>query len=80
MRTAPRQDLIWKEGVSEDPIDSMDIGSFVASDFGLDSISGDSVILATQILFQQKNIYMAMILKAKIMRNKNIITNISVIC
>jgi hypothetical protein len=48
MRTAPRQDLIWKEEASEDPIDSMDIGSFVASDFGLDSISGDSVILATQ--------------------------------
>ena len=48
MRIAPRQDLIWKEGVSEDPTDSMDIGSFVASDFGLDSISGDSVILATQ--------------------------------
>ncbi|MBT5505698.1 MAG: hypothetical protein HOK17_00975 [Flammeovirgaceae bacterium] len=48
MRTAPRQDLIWKEGVSEDPTDSMDIGSFVASDFGLDSISGDSVILATE--------------------------------
>ena len=48
MRTAHRQDLIWKEGVSEDPTDSMDIGSFVASDFGLDSISGDSVILATQ--------------------------------
>ena len=48
MRTAPRQDLIWKEGVSEDPTDSMDIGSFVASDFGLDSISSDSVILATQ--------------------------------
>ena len=48
MRIAPRQDLIWKEGVSEDPTDSMDIGSFLASDFGLDSISGDSVILATQ--------------------------------
>ena len=48
MRTAPRQDLIWTEGVSEDPTDSMDIGSFMASDFGLDSISGDSVIFATQ--------------------------------
>tara|TARA_B110000046_G_scaffold176081_1_gene201367 strand:- start:5463 stop:6158 length:696 start_codon:yes stop_codon:yes gene_type:complete len=48
MRTAPRQDLIWMEEVSDDPIDSMDIGSFVASDFGLDSIAGDSVILAAQ--------------------------------
>ena len=48
MRTAPRQDLIWKEGASEDPTDSMDIGSFLASDFGLDSISGDSIILDTQ--------------------------------
>lgn len=48
MRTAPQQDLIWTEGVSEDLKDFMDIGSFVASDFGLDSISGDSVILATQ--------------------------------
>ena len=48
MRTAPRHDIIWTEGVSEDQTASIDIGSFVASDFGLDSISGDSVIFTTQ--------------------------------
>tara|TARA_X000001036_G_scaffold439920_1_gene493103 strand:- start:11303 stop:12082 length:780 start_codon:yes stop_codon:yes gene_type:complete len=48
MRTVPQQDLIWKEEVSDDLTDFMDLGSFVASDFGLDSISGDSVILSAQ--------------------------------
>ena len=45
MRNVPQKDLIWKEELSNGLIDSLNLGSFLASDFGLDSIQGDSVIL-----------------------------------
>ena len=47
MRNAPQQDLIWKES-SDALTDSLNLGSFLASDFGLDSIREDSVILAAK--------------------------------
>ena len=48
MKIAPQQDLIRKEELSDVLIDSLNQGTFLASDFGLDSIGGDSVILAAQ--------------------------------
>ena len=48
MKNVPQQDLIWKKELSNSLIDSLNLGSFLASDFGLDSIRGDSVILAAQ--------------------------------
>ncbi len=54
MRNVPQQDLILKEELPNGLIDSLNLGSFLASDFGLDSIRGDSVILAAQDSFPRK--------------------------
>ena len=48
MRNSPQRDLIRKEELSDGLTDSLNLGIFLASDFGMDSIPEDSVILAAQ--------------------------------
>ena len=48
LMSAPREDLTWKVAADTAAPSPVDIGDFVASDYGLDSLVGDDLLIASE--------------------------------